>query len=459
MKKRIALLGLNILLLVLLASPAHGWGDEGHRIVIEAALRSLPQPVRSFYAAQLPFLFAHTSDPDDWSLIDPDEARRHYIDLELLGEDPLADLPPTYAAAQARYGRETLLKAGTVPWTIVEFTQQLAEANRAGDWERSALLAAALSHYAADACMPLHTTVNYKGQLTGSLILDNRTEHRHVHLRYEVAMLRQFRSDIKERVLRRVTPAGPVSEPMELARGLLRESHADIDPILRADRELTDEFGARFDPDFYSKLYQRTGELAAEQLARAARATASLWLGAWQAAGSPDMPGERVAYGEQVVLVERGDLEGARRRVTKVFLKFALRSGEQASAFVVVSADWPKEGRFAGGRKLTEEEYRSFWRELEAASVWELREALGPAHLTGPSVTVTVARGGREHRFSVHAPEAQKDGRYGRIYRAIRAVAPEVGPTEPVGSQTGAVPVASFCTYEARLRPIDVVTR
>ena len=111
--KRIGLIGLNILLLFLAPAQVFGWGDEGHRIVIEAALRALPQPVRSFYAAQLPFLLAHGSDPDDWSLLDPDEARRHYIDLELLGEDPLADLPATYHEALARYGPETLLQAGT----------------------------------------------------------------------------------------------------------------------------------------------------------------------------------------------------------------------------------------------------------------------------------------------------------------------------------------------------------
>ncbi len=425
MKRRIGLIGLQILLLLLWPRLLYGWGDEGHRIVIESALRALPQPARSFYAAQLPFLLAHASDPDEWSLIDPDEARRHYLDLELLGDDPLADLPATYEEALARYGAETLTDAGTVPWTIVEFTEQLAEANRAGDWERSALLAAALSHYAADACMPLHTTVNYKGQLTGNLILDNRTEHRHVHLRYEVAMLRQHRTDIKAAVLRRVTPARTVNDPLELARELLADSHADIDPILRADRELTDRFGARFSPDFYTGLYGRTEGLVAEELARSAQATASLWLAAWVAAGSPELPGERVAFGDQVTLVERGDLGGPRRRVTKAFRRPPLRAGERGAAYCVVSADWPEEGRFGAGRKLSGQEYQALWRELEGAAVWELEDALRPGHLAGPTVTVTVARGGRERRFSVLAPETQQDDRYRRIYRALCAVAPE----------------------------------
>ena len=288
--------------------------------------------------------------------------------------------------------------------------------------------------------MPLHTTVNYKGQLTGNLILSDRTEHRHVHVRYEVAMLRHFRSDIKRKVFDRLKPAQLVTDPLELVRELLRESQADIDPILQADRELAEELGARFDRDFYAALYRRTGELAAEELARAARATASLWVSAWQVAGAAEMPRERVAYGEQVVLVERGELGGPHRRVTKVFLKLPVRPGEEASPFSLVWADWPNEGRFGAGRKLEQGEYDALWGELEAASAWELPDAMGPGELAGPSVTVAVARGGRERRVNVYAPEAQQDGRYGRIYRAIRALTPEGAQPEPASPQTGAAP-------------------
>ena len=415
----------RLVILLLLPAAAWGWGDEGHQIVIEAAIRMLPEPARSFYGAQLPFLLAHASDPDDWSVIDPDEARRHYIDLELLGEKPLGDLPATYEEAVARFGPETLREAGTLPWTIVRFSQRLAQAMREEDWERSALLAAALSHYAADACMPLHTTVNYKGQLTDNLILDDRTEHRHVHLRFEVAMLRQFRAEIKGRVVSQLAVARPAEDPLALVRELLEESHSRIDPILRADRELTAQFGfrqgeweqARFTPDFYADLYERTGDVAAEQLARAARATASLWLWAWKEAGSPAGPSERVAFGEQAVVVERG-MGGPRRTVTKIFR-------HNGSAYALVTADWPKAGRFSAGRRLTDEEYRAFWRELEGADVFSLPDALTATEPPGPTLTVTVARRGRQRRFSVYGSEHQQDTRYGRIRRAVRAVAPE----------------------------------
>jgi hypothetical protein len=366
--------------------------------------------------------------------------------LELLGEDALSNLPATYEQARAQYGEETLKRAGTLPWTILDYVRDLTEAERAGDWERSALLSAVLSHYVADACMPLHTTVNYKGQQTGNLILNDRTEHRHVHLRFEVGMLRPFEPEIRERVLARVhqptdtRPAKEVSDALVLVRELLRESRSRIDPILQADKELTAKWEGRFGPEFYRDLYERTGALATEQLARGAEATASLWLYAWQAAGRPKMPGERVAFGEQVVLVERGQGQGGSpsgldRRETKVFRYKGL-------GHVLVTADWRASGRFEAGRTIREDEYQGLWRALEAAGVWEVTEATSVAG--GPMVSLTVARKGRERRLTLVARAAasevgrSRDERARRIIEAVRTVAPETpGPEQPVPAGAG----------------------
>jgi len=440
--KRSCVLGLLLLLVV--PATGWGWGEEGHRIVIESAAQALLGPPTSaipvepetFYRAQLPFLLEHVTDPDDWSVIDPDEARRHYLDLELLGEDALSSLPATYEEARARYGEETLKQAGTLPWTILEFVRGLTEAERQGDWERSALLAAALSHYVGDACMPLHTTVNYKGQETGNLILDDRTDHRHVHLRFEVAMLRAFETEVRAKVFARTSRAREVTDPLALVQELLRESHSRIDPILQADKELTAKWQGRFTPEFYGDLYQRTGELATEQLARAAEATASLWLYAWQAAGRPSMPEKRVAFGEGVALVERMPITEPREakgaspevlehRQTKVFRY-------QGVGYAIVTADWRAAGRFQASRKLREEEYQGLWQALEGAGVWEVAEAKPEAGK--PAVTLAIARSGRERRLTLVPQPAGAGGRPtderpGRIIEAIRAIAPETpGP-------------------------------
>jgi len=416
---------------VVAPGPLWGWGAEGHRIAVEGAIRALPQPLRSYYTAQLPFLLAHASDPDDWSLIDPQEAHRHYLDLELLGPDPLADLPGTYEEAVARYGLELLNDAGTLPWTVVRFCQRLSEAEAGGEWEHAALLSAALAHYTADACMPMHTTVNYKGQRTGNLILPGRTEHRHVHVRFEVAMVRQFEEPVRRQVCNTARPAAVTNDPLGFVSALLIRSHARVEFLLEADREVVTAFGFQegragaddFTPEFYQALYECTGDLAAEQLATAASATASLWLSAWEAAGRPEPPAKRVAFGDQVAMVERGHLGGPEHRVTKVFVKDGL-------PFAISWADWPRAGRSAAGRSLSKKEYEELWNSLNSLGVWNLADAGSAKADAGPVISVTVARDGREHAFTVQAPETRKERAYGDVCRAIRTLAPTLRAPE-----------------------------
>ena len=77
-------------------------------------------------------------------------------------------LPRAYADAVALVGGEdSLLHHGIVPWQVATMKNQLTAAFRAGDTDRILYLAADLGHYVADACVPLHTTRNYNGQLSG----------------------------------------------------------------------------------------------------------------------------------------------------------------------------------------------------------------------------------------------------------------------------------------------------
>lgn len=54
-----------------------------------------------------------------------------------------------------------------MPWHIDRVTYNLTEAFKNKDAEKIVRLSADLGHYIADASVPLHTTDNYNGQLTG----------------------------------------------------------------------------------------------------------------------------------------------------------------------------------------------------------------------------------------------------------------------------------------------------
>ena len=72
---------------------------------------------------------------------DPNEAARHFIDLEIWNPN--------------------LPSSGTLPQSIVEFSEKMSLALRTQNWNDVLLLAGRVSHYMTDATEPYHTTINY----------------------------------------------------------------------------------------------------------------------------------------------------------------------------------------------------------------------------------------------------------------------------------------------------------
>jgi hypothetical protein len=96
---------------------------------------------------------------DNW------EDSRHYFDLENFGNPE--SIPATLAEAKQKYNAEFLKKNGTLPWHIQEMMARLTKAFKEKRKTEILFIAAELGHYIGDAHTPLHTTVNYDGQLTG----------------------------------------------------------------------------------------------------------------------------------------------------------------------------------------------------------------------------------------------------------------------------------------------------
>ena len=94
---------------------------------------------------------------------DESEKIRHYIDLEIYGSDPFEALVPDRAAMVKRFGEPTLLRSGTLPWTIVDFSDGFEQEWSRGDCHELLRLAGFLAHYVGDASQPLHTTRHYDG--------------------------------------------------------------------------------------------------------------------------------------------------------------------------------------------------------------------------------------------------------------------------------------------------------
>ena len=63
----------------------------------------------------------------------------------------------------ARIGAATMLRSGTLPWTIVDFSDSFEQEWPRDDCAELLRLAGFLAHYVGDASQPLHTTRHYDG--------------------------------------------------------------------------------------------------------------------------------------------------------------------------------------------------------------------------------------------------------------------------------------------------------
>jgi subtilisin family serine protease len=248
------------------------WGKEGHRTINRLAVSAVPVPLNAFYEVHLEEVVAHAMDADHAKGSDPAEKPRHFIDIDLYGSFPFSELPEDRAAAEARFGPETVLGRGILPWQIGDTYRLLVEAFRQHD--RAAILrhSAWLGHYVGDAHVPFHTTANHDGQLTGQKGLHSYFESRLVREHVDPAQLRPG-------------PAQPPAAPVHVeAFRWVRESYGFLQSLLDADAANGGRSGRRNLAGFAVLA----GPIAMDRLAKGCSRTAGLWLGAWQEAGSPD---------------------------------------------------------------------------------------------------------------------------------------------------------------------------
>ena len=143
------------------------WGFTPHRNINRWAIVLLPPPLLGFFKTHIQFVEQHATDPDSRRYIDTSEAAKHYIDLERFSVSDALSLPHQYRTAVDTFGKNLLQKEGLLPWNIYWQVHRLKTAYQNGEIEPILRSAAELGHYVADAHVPLHTTANYNGQLTG----------------------------------------------------------------------------------------------------------------------------------------------------------------------------------------------------------------------------------------------------------------------------------------------------
>lgn len=276
-----AAVALALILIGLNAGHALAWNAATHRAITVLALGAIPPgPLKNALTAHLSELEYRAVEPDKLrEIYGKVEGRRHYIDLEMYGDDPFAVLVPDESAMIQRFGIYRFNKAGTLPWTIEEVAADLDSAWRDSDCAAVVVLAGHLSHYVGDASQPLHTTLHFEGYAGDESM----------HERLEETVDRQIgalESAARPRV--RVVTLDSVW-PIVIAE--LRESHALLPDVVAADRAA--RIAGPNPVQFDTALMDRERGLIVNQLADAASVLASVWLFEWNQAGKPSVCQQR----------------------------------------------------------------------------------------------------------------------------------------------------------------------
>ena len=282
----------KVYLIVLLgAILSSSWGFFSHQKINRVAVFTLPTEMMGFYKYHIQYITEKAINPDKRRYIMKEEAARHYIDLDVYGDSALYKMPRYWNDAVAMYTEDTLQAYGIVPWHINLVKYQLTQAFLNRDTDRILRYSVDLGHYIGDAHVPLHTTENYNGQLTGQLGIHGFWESRLPEVFFERYDLFTGKAEyIKNTQLE--------------AWKAVESSHLALDSVLRFERLLTlrypgdkkysyEERGAMtvrvYSYDFSRDYHEMLNGMVERQMKKAIKMVGDFWFTAWVDGGQPDL--------------------------------------------------------------------------------------------------------------------------------------------------------------------------
>jgi hypothetical protein len=257
---------------------AAAWGRNADKLVVNQAIDTLPQDIRSFFEANRSYLLQHVIDPLNALTKTPAEKRNNHLYLDKYGRFPFDALPRNYKAAVDKYGKSKLQSNGLLPWQIGVYSQKLTEDMKAGRWDDARLDAAMLATYVAEAHDPFRTTENFDGKLTAQTGVNER---------FGTALIDRFSSFFPMRP----NDATFISDPTDHAFEVCLSSHSLLEPILLADRNAYIAGKSySYNDEYYDRFYNQSAAILIRQLSEASTDIGSYWLTAWTNAGRPQLP-------------------------------------------------------------------------------------------------------------------------------------------------------------------------
>jgi len=235
------------------------------------------------------YLVEASTYPDRRRYAVPDEAPRHYMDVEEYGDSVWKEVPKYWSEAVKKYSEDTLKAHGIVPWHIVRIFNQLKDAFVLNDPDKILRSSAELAHYISDANVPLHTTRNHNGQLTNQHGIHGLWESRLPELFFDTYDFY-------------VGKASYERDPQARAWNAIRNAHTMVDSVLKEEKLLSGNSPVKFNYEtkgkqtirvysmtFSKHYHDKLSGMVERQFRASIKMTGDLWFTAWVDAGQPDL--------------------------------------------------------------------------------------------------------------------------------------------------------------------------
>jgi hypothetical protein len=280
------------LCLLAFSLPSYCWGFYAHQQINYHAVFLLPPQMMVLYKPHIAFISEHAVDPDKRRYAVPNEAARHYIDIDHYGVYPYAALPRKWSEAVAKFGEDSLQAYGIVPWHIQTMLGRLTDAFKTKNFALIMKYSAEIGHYIGDAHVPLHACSNHNGQFTNQKGIHGFWESRVPELLAE----KEFDFFIGK--------ADYIGNPGDFIWKRVLESAQAADTVLQTERQLSLAFPAdkkyafeerngvvirQYSTAFTKAFNTRLDGMIERRMRQSIYTIASFWYTAWVNAGQPDL--------------------------------------------------------------------------------------------------------------------------------------------------------------------------
>lgn len=278
-------------LLLCVAGTCYCWGFFAHRLINRYAIFLLPPEMLTLYKTHIAFITEHAVDADKRRYAVEGEGVRHYIDIDSYGEYPFDNLPRKWTEAVEKFGEDTVIENGIVPWAVQTTLSRLTFAFKNKNLSQILRYSSDLGHYIADAHVPLHASSNHNGQHTGQKGIHGFWESRIPELFAEkefdffigkAEYIKDVESYIWDRILESALAADSV---LLFERQLDKEFKGSKYAFEPRNETFIRQYSSQYSGEYSSRL----NGMVERRMRQSVFAVASFWFTAWVNAGQPDL--------------------------------------------------------------------------------------------------------------------------------------------------------------------------